>query len=66
MLLLLPFFGFTQNEIIEDSLFVLNQEDAPRVDMSFSFKTQNYFRGLLPSKAPTFSTTAGVVWDHFW
>lgn len=33
--------------------------------MSFAFKTQNVFRGLLPSGAPTFSTQAGVIWKDW-
>ncbi|MEC3907299.1 hypothetical protein VOI54_09745 [Tamlana sp. 2201CG12-4] len=33
--------------------------------MSFAFKTQNVFRGLLPAKAPTLSTNAGVIWKDW-
>lgn len=33
--------------------------------MSFAFKTQNVFRGILPSAAPTFSTQAGIIWKDW-
>ena len=67
LLLLLSFGVFAQheNEIVEDSLFVLDEDNVADFDMSFAFKTQNYFRGLLPSKTPTLATTVGVAWNQF-
>ena len=52
------------NEIIEDSLFDYSDRNV-HFDLAFAFKTQNYFRGLLPSKAPTLATNAGVIWNNW-
>jgi len=52
------------NDIVEDSLFDVSKSKV-HWDMAFSFKTQNYFRGLLPSGSPAFSTNAGVIWKSW-
>lgn len=50
----------SQNTIVADSLFDMHKEKV-HLDMALSFKTQNYFRGLLPSPAPTIATHAGMI-----
>lgn len=57
-------FAQNENEIVEDSLFDISTSKV-HFDMAFTFKTQNYFRGLLPSGAPTLATNAGVIWDNW-
>ncbi|MEN2283396.1 hypothetical protein AAGF08_14720 [Algoriphagus sp. SE2] len=57
-------FAQNENEILEDSLFNVS-ETKVHFDMAFSLKSQNYFRGLLPSKSPTLSTNAGVIWKNW-
>ncbi len=48
------------NTILEDSILQVETPDKWLWDMSFAFKTMNVFRGLVPSRAPVFSTQAGV------
>lgn len=54
----------TENSIVKDSLFNVSDEKI-HFDMAFSIKSQNYFRGLLPSKAPTLATNAGLIWNNW-
>ncbi|PCE62541.1 hypothetical protein [Sediminicola luteus] len=49
-----------EDTIVEDSLFDISQT-TPRWDMSLTLKSQNYFRGLLPGKAPTLAANAGYL-----
>lgn len=58
--------GFAQSDedLLQDSLFDLSEQRL-HFDMAFSIKSQNYFRGLLPSKAPTLATNAGVIWNNW-
>ncbi|WP_296702175.1 hypothetical protein, partial [Algoriphagus sp.] len=63
----LSFSGFAQNEnnLVEDSIIQMDASDKLIWDVSFSFKTMNVFRGLIPSKAPVFSTQGGVKAGDF-
>ncbi|MCV9386281.1 hypothetical protein [Reichenbachiella ulvae] len=55
-----------ENDLIEDSIIHVNSSaDGVIWDMSFSFKTMNVFRGLVPSRAPVFATQAGVKVKDF-
>ncbi len=59
--------GFAQNEnnLVEDSIIHVDDDNKIVWDMSFAFKTMNVFRGLLPSKAPVFSTQGGIKAGDF-
>ncbi|MDO6470296.1 hypothetical protein [Maribacter sp. 1_MG-2023] len=54
-----------ENSLLQDSIIRMDTNDKVVWDMSFSLKTMNVFRGLLPSKAPVFSTLAGVKYGEF-
>ena len=58
-------FAQNENNLVEDSVIVIDTEIQIDWDMSFAAKTMNIFRGLRPSNAPTFSTQAGVKY-HDW
>ena len=60
-----PAFAQNENNLIEDSIIQVDSYEKVAWDMSFAFKTMNVFRGLLPSKAPTFSTQAGLKAGNF-
>ncbi len=59
--------SFSQNEnnLVEDSIIHVDAERKFEWDVSFAFKTMNVFRGLVPSKAPVFSTQGGVGMGDF-
>ncbi len=54
-----------ENELIEDGTIQIDTSKKFAWDMSFTLKTMNVFRGLIPSKAPVFSTQAGVKYGDF-
>lgn len=54
-----------ENELVEDSVIRVDTDEKLVWDMSFAFKTMNVFRGLLPSKAPAFSTQGGIKVSNF-
>lgn len=51
-----------ENNIVSDSLFEISNKNL-HGDFAFAFKTQNYFRGILPSAAPTLATNIGIIWN---
>ncbi|MFC3881732.1 hypothetical protein ACFOSV_16170 [Algoriphagus namhaensis] len=53
------------NYLIEDSVIQVSAKDKVVWDLSFTFKTMNVFRGLLPSRAPAFSTLGGIKAGNF-
>ncbi len=57
--------GQNENTLLEDSILRVDDREKWEWDMSFAFKTMNVFRGLLPSRAPAFSTQAGVKYNHW-
>ena len=48
-------YGQNENPLVKDSVFNMSEEKISW-DLAFAFKTQNYFRGLLVSESPSFST----------
>ncbi|MBS2211968.1 hypothetical protein KEM09_11165 [Carboxylicivirga mesophila] len=52
------------NKVVADSLY---NDKAAKADwdMSLAFKSQNVFRGLLPSASPAMATQAGVIWGDW-
>ena len=59
------FFAQNENDLVEDNIIQVPADPELVWDMSFAFKTMNVFRGLLPSRAPTFSTQAGIAYNRF-
>nr|WP_321452257.1 hypothetical protein [uncultured Carboxylicivirga sp.] len=53
-----------ENKVVVDSLYT---KEVSKVDwdMSLAFKSQNIFRGLLPSASPAMATQAGVIWKDW-
>ena len=54
-----------ENNLVEDSIIHVETGEKLAWDVSFAFKTMNVFRGLLPSKAPAFSTQGGIKAGDF-
>jgi len=52
------------NKIIADSLYT-DESNGIDWDMSLAFKSQNVFRGLLPSASPAMATQAGAIWGNW-
>ncbi len=61
----LPSFAQNENNLVEDSIIHVDTREKLVWDVSFAFKTMNAFRGLLPSKAPVFSTQGGIKAGDF-
>ena len=53
-----------ENKVVADSLYT-NEASNVDWDMSLAFKSQNIFRGLLPSASPAMATQAGVIWKNW-
>lgn len=58
-------FAQNDNYLIDDSVLHVSTTEKLVWDVSFSFKTMNVFRGLLPSRAPAFSTLGGIKAGSF-
>ncbi len=61
----LPSFSQNENNLVEDSIIHVDGEKKIVWDMSFAFKTMNVFRGLVPSRAPVFSSQGGIKAGDF-
>ncbi len=61
----LTVFAQNENNFVEDSIIHVDVEKKVIWDASFSFKTMNVFRGLIPSRAPVFAAQAGLKVNDF-
>ncbi len=65
LFIIYPCLAQNENNLIQDSIIQVNSKEKFDWDVSFSFKTMNVFRGLVPSRAPVFSTQGGVKAGDF-
>ncbi len=54
-----------ENNMVQDSIIHLDDSNKITWDMSFTIKTMNVFRGVVPSRTPVYATQAGVKLGDF-